>query len=77
MNSSHDQLISKFQAKISGRESNCIYLDFAAIILDGHSSIELTVKQYGRWAGESKEQWTWTALRGQSVGEVAQGLVQQ
>ncbi len=40
----------------------------------GHSSIELTVKRYGRWAGESKEQWTWAALRGQSVGEVASGV---
>ncbi len=29
----------------------------------GHSSIQLTVKRYGRWAHEAKEQWRWAALR--------------
>jgi|GEM_PF-1886353 len=37
----------------------------------GHSSIQLTVKRYGRWAHEAKEQWPWAALRGKSIEDVA------
>lgn len=36
----------------------------------GHSSIELTVKRYGRWAAEAREQWSWAALRSLSVDDV-------
>ena len=48
----------------------------------GHSKIELTVKRYGRFASEAREQWRWAALRGHSLDEVAQvprklSLVQQ
>jgi integrase len=38
----------------------------------GHSSIELTVKRYGRWAAEAKEQWAWAALRAIPTEEIAQ-----
>ena len=39
----------------------------------GHSSVQLTVKRYGRWAHDAKEQWPWAALRGQPLKDVAQG----
>jgi integrase len=39
----------------------------------GHSSIELTVKRYGRWAAEAREQWRWAALRSSSVEQVIAG----
>ena len=37
----------------------------------GHSDIDLTVKRYGRFAAEAREQWTWAALRAESVEQVA------
>ena len=37
----------------------------------GHSEIDLTVKRYGRFAAEAKEQWTWAALRAEPVEQVA------
>ena len=37
----------------------------------GHSSIELTVKRYGRWAAEAREQWSWAALKSRTVDEVS------
>ncbi len=37
----------------------------------GHSSVQLTVKRYGRWAHEAKEQWPWAALRGKPLEAVA------
>jgi len=37
----------------------------------GHSEIDLTVKRYGRFAAEAREQLTWAALRAQSVEQVA------
>ena len=36
----------------------------------GHSSIELTVKRYGRWAAEAREQWSWATPGSQTVDEV-------
>ena len=39
----------------------------------GHSSIELTVKRYGRWAHEAKEQWHWASLRAKPIGETVHG----
>jgi integrase len=38
----------------------------------GHSSVQLTVKRYGRWAHDAKEQWPWAALRGKPLKDVAQ-----
>jgi integrase len=37
----------------------------------GHSDIDLTVKRYGRFAAEAREQWTWAALRAEPVEQVA------
>jgi integrase len=37
----------------------------------GHSDINLTVKRYGRFAAEAREQWTWINKLGQSVDDVA------
>jgi integrase len=37
----------------------------------GHSEIDLTVKRYGRFAAEAREQWTWAALRAEPVEHVA------
>jgi len=37
----------------------------------GHSEIDLTVKRYGRFAAEAREQWTWAALRAEPVEQVA------
>ena len=37
----------------------------------GHSSIEVTVKRYGRWRAESKEEWEWATLRSRPVSQVA------
>jgi len=39
----------------------------------GHSSVQLTVKRYGRWAHEAKEQWPWAALRGKPLEDIATG----
>jgi len=36
-----------------------------------HRDIGLTVKRYGRFAAEAREQWTWAALRAQSIEQVA------
>jgi integrase len=33
----------------------------------GHSSIELTVKRYGRWAREQREQWEYAMLRSKAA----------
>src|SRR6266849_3435221 len=33
----------------------------------GHSSVELTVKRYGRWAREQREQWEYAMLRSRSA----------
>jgi integrase len=44
----------------------------------GHSDIQLTVKRYGRFAAEAKDQWRWARLRDQAREDVAQvqrGLV--
>jgi len=38
----------------------------------GHSSVQLTVKLYGRWAHDAKEQWPWAALRGRPLRDTAQ-----
>src|SRR6266849_173597 len=40
----------------------------------GHSSVQLTVKRYGRWAHDAKEQWPWAALRGRPLQDTAHGL---
>jgi hypothetical protein len=37
----------------------------------GHSDIGLTVKRYGSFAADSREQWTWAALRAEPVEQVA------
>jgi len=37
----------------------------------GHSEIDLTVKRYGRFAADAREQWTWAALRAEPVEQVA------
>jgi integrase len=37
----------------------------------GHSDIDLTVKRYGRFAAEAREQWTWAALRSEPIEQVA------
>ena len=37
----------------------------------GHSDIDLTVKRYGRFAAEAREQWTWAALRAEPIEQVA------
>ena len=31
----------------------------------GHSSVQLTVKRYGRWAAEAREQWRWAKAMGE------------
>jgi hypothetical protein len=33
----------------------------------GRSEIDLTVKRYGKFAAEAREQWTWAALPAESV----------
>jgi integrase len=38
----------------------------------GHSDVNLTAQQYGRWANEAKEQWTWARLLDRSVEDVAE-----
>jgi hypothetical protein len=40
----------------------------------GHSDIGLTVKRYGRFAAEAREQWTWAALRVEQVASRVAGL---
>src|SRR5262245_24161715 len=37
----------------------------------GHSEIDLTVKRYGRYAAEAREQWTWARLRAEPIEQVA------
>ena len=37
----------------------------------GHSDTDLTVKPYGRFAAEAREQWIWAALRAEPVEQVA------
>jgi integrase len=37
----------------------------------GHSEIDLTVKRYGRFGADAREQWTWAALRAEPVEQVA------
>jgi hypothetical protein len=39
----------------------------------GHSEIDLTVKRYGRFAAEAREQWTWAGLRTELVEQVNKG----
>ena len=38
----------------------------------GHSDVNLTVKRYGRFAAEAREQWTWINSLGRPVEELAQ-----
>ncbi|MBI3181252.1 MAG: hypothetical protein HYZ28_03825 [Myxococcales bacterium] len=37
----------------------------------GHSDVNLTVKRYGRFAAESREQWAWIATLAEPVEAVA------
>ena len=37
----------------------------------GHTSIELTVKTYGRWSAEAREQWDWIKKLDTPVDTVA------
>jgi integrase len=36
----------------------------------GHSDINLTVKRYGRWAAESREQWSWAKKMGTPIDAI-------
>jgi integrase len=38
----------------------------------GHSDINLTVKRYGRWAAEAREQWKWAKAMSGPVDAIAQ-----
>lgn len=37
----------------------------------GHSDVNLTVKRYGRWASEAREQWRWAKAMGQPADAIA------
>ena len=39
----------------------------------GHSDVNLTVKRYGRWSSEAREQWDWIKKLGKPVDAVAKG----
>ena len=39
----------------------------------GHSDVNLTVKRYGRWSSEAREQWEWIKKLDKPVDAVAQG----
>jgi len=39
----------------------------------GHSDVNLTVKRYGRWSSEAREQWTWIKKLDKPVDAVAKG----
>jgi integrase len=38
----------------------------------GHSDVNLTVKRYGKWASEAREQWRWAKAMGEPTDAVAQ-----
>lgn len=38
----------------------------------GHSDVNLTVKQYGRWAAEAREQWQWAKKMDEPIDAIAQ-----
>jgi integrase len=38
----------------------------------GHSDVNLTVKRYGRWAAEAREQWRWAKAMGEPTDAIAQ-----
>jgi integrase len=37
----------------------------------GHSDVNLTVKRYGRWASEAREQWRWAKAMGEPTDAIA------
>jgi integrase len=39
----------------------------------GHSDINLTVKRYGRWSAEAREQWDWIKKLDRPADAVAKG----
>jgi len=39
----------------------------------GHSDVNLTVKRYGRWSTEAREQWDWIKKLSKPVDSVAKG----
>ena len=39
----------------------------------GHSDVNLTVKRYGRWSSEAREQWEWIKKLDKPVDAVAKG----
>ena len=39
----------------------------------GHSDVNLTVKRYGRWSAEAREQWDWIKKLDKPVDAVARG----
>ena len=39
----------------------------------GHSDVNLTVKRYGRWSSEAREQWDWIKKLDEPVDSVAKG----
>ena len=36
----------------------------------GHSDINLTVKRYGRWAAEAREQWAWARRMSEPIDAI-------
>ena len=39
----------------------------------GHSDVNLTVKRYGRWSSDAREQWEWIKKLDKPVDAVARG----
>ncbi len=39
----------------------------------GHTDVNLTVKRYGRWSSEAREQWDWIKKLDKPVGAAARG----
>jgi hypothetical protein len=39
----------------------------------GHSDVNLTVKRYGRWSSEAREQWSWIKKLDKLIDSVAKG----
>ena len=39
----------------------------------GHSEVNLTVKRYGRWSSEAREQWEWIKKLDKHIDAVAKG----
>jgi integrase len=39
----------------------------------GHSDVNLTVKRYGRWSSEAREQWDWIKKLDKPIDSVAKG----